>query len=902
MGTFREELRQEIDAFVARQKRAIPIDETLRIDLHCHDRESDVPDERIGRILRCPETWIETAAVVEALRRAGMDAVTITNHNNARSCYALLERGEDVLTGAEFTCTVPEHDARFHVLAYGFEPAQEERMQRLRRDIYRFAEFAAEHEIPTVLAHPLYFHTPRSASTVLLLEKLSLVFERFEALNGQRDTWQNLLLSAWVEGLDRERLETLSRRHGIDPRRSCREPFRKRMTGGSDCHMGLFVGRAGTLLRVPALASRLRAGERRSALALEALRGGELAPFGGYTCEEKLSASILDFVCQAALHLEDPGMLRLLLHQGGARDKLGAALAANLLFELRRHRFTIRFLRAFHEALHGKRPGFLLRRVIARPLRPVLEELDRVARGRQETPEAFEAAVREALPRIFHCFNLILAGRVAEKARKLGEPGAEAASAVELLDRLELPLGLRDLFAGASSPPRAAGPSTMSIARWSDGLPFPFLASLALAGVSFASCRALFRGRARLDEVARAVGRHRHPERALWLTDSFDDRNGVASTLRLLHAEVKRRDLPIDFAVCSSELDPDDHLLVFPPIAEFTTRYSPEQPFRVVDLLELSRRFVEGGYDRVVCSTEGAMGLVALYLKHALAVPATFYLHTDWLDFARRRLHLDRRNLDRVRRMLRAFYRQFDGIFVLNREHEEWLAGDTMRIPAERIRLTAHWVAEAFHPRLVARERAIAGLCPDERAVLYAGRLSEEKGVLELPAILRKVRARIPRARLVVAGAGPAELALRAAAPEAVFLGWLDPESLAKVYSAADVLLMPSRFDTFGCSILEAMSCGLPVVAYDVKGPRDLIVHGHSGLLGQSLSELARQVSRVLASTDLRVRLHLGARDRASEFEAESILAGLLGGLGLGPGAGPTRPRDDEEAELAALA
>ncbi len=82
-----------------------------------------------------------------------------------------------------------------------------------------------------------------------------------------------------------------------------------------------------------------------------------------------------------------------------------------------------------------------------------------------------------------------------------------------------------------------------------------------------------------------------------------------------------------------------------------------------------------GGYDRIVCSTEGPMGLVALFLKHAFEVPAWFFVHTDWMDFARTNLAWDRAAMSRLRRILRAFYHSYDGLFVLNAQMRDWFSG-----------------------------------------------------------------------------------------------------------------------------------------------------------------------------------------------------------------------------------
>ena len=75
----------------------------------------------------------------------------------------------------------------------------------------------------------------------------------------------------------------------------------------------------------------------------------------------------------------------------------------------------------------------------------------------------------------------------------------------------------------------------------------------------------------------------------------------------------------------------------------------------------------------------------------------------------------------------------------------------------------------------------------------------------------------------VIVGDGPARNALEETYPDAIFLGEKHGEELADIYAAADVFVFPSKTDTFGLVLLEALASGLPVAAFPVKGPRDVI-------------------------------------------------------------------------------
>ena len=116
--------------------------------------------------------------------------------------------------------------------------------------------------------------------------------------------------------------------------------------------------------------------------------------------------------------------------------------------------------------------------------------------------------------------------------------------------------------------------------------------------------------------------------------------------------------------------------------------------------------------------------------------------------------------------------------------------------------------------------------------VLYAGRLTREKGADLLADAFLAARARDPRLELYLAGGGPEEDALRARLGGAArFLGWLEGDALARAYADADLFLFCSQTDTFGQVVLEAQASGLPVVAVAAGGPAELIASGRTGVL-----------------------------------------------------------------------
>jgi glycosyltransferase involved in cell wall biosynthesis len=161
--------------------------------------------------------------------------------------------------------------------------------------------------------------------------------------------------------------------------------------------------------------------------------------------------------------------------------------------------------------------------------------------------------------------------------------------------------------------------------------------------------------------------------------------------------------------------------------------------------------------------------------------------------------------------------------------------------------------------------------------VLYAGRITREKGADLLADAFLRARARNPRLRLLLAGGGPEQEHLRERIGDgATFLGWLEGVALARAYASADIFLFPSRTDTFGQVILEAQASGLPVVAVAEGGPLSLIEDRVSGLLcAPEAGALARAVLELADSPPLRERLSRAGLTAVKGRTWERALAAL---------------------------
>ena len=877
---FRASLKAEFDEFTRHQAQRFDPENCLRIDFHCHDHNSDVPDELWGRILRLPETWLKTKKLVKVLRNNGSSVITVTNHNNARSCWALQDKGIDVLVGCEFTCFFPEYNLFIHVLTYGFTREQETVLNQKRQNVYDFLRYAASEDIPVILPHPLYLYSRNDRIDLCLFEKLAVLFSRFEVLNGQRDLWQSVLTLNWVQSLTREQVRAYGRKHDLNPADFGVDPDQpKVVTGGSDDHTGIFAGQCGSWLHVPNLRERLKT-QPASELALEALRKGDIAPFGTVGENQKLNIALLDYFAQVATKIKDPGLLRILLHRGSTWDKMGCFVVANLFLEMQKHKKTMKFFSFIHDALQGKKPTRFLKWQASKDYKVCITQLERIADSKRNNPDAFVDTVNDSIAELFAHLNHLIAKRVRKAAKHHEGATLKDFSTEELTRKLEIPSQLTTLFLGDGK--RQDNMSNVNLADILDSLSFPVLISTVLAGSTLASTRVLYQNRDLLNRFAHQLGRNEHSKRALYLTDTLLDKNGVSTSLSGKLKEAKRTNLPMDFLICHAEAEPEPHLHVVPPVADIDLHPFGEQSLRVPDVMAIARIFYEGGYDRIICSTEGPMALVALFLKQMFNVPGYFFMHTDWLDFIAHTTSLTQHERDRIRRLMRALYSQFDGVFVLNREHQQWLTGHEMQLAKEQVFLTAHHTAPRdLQIQPVRKPDLIPGATDNTPVLLIACRISREKGIFDLPEILQKARLSQPDLKIVIAGSGPDTAELQRALPEAIFVGWQTREQLAALHLGLDLFVFPSQFDTFGNVLLEAMTHGMPAVAYNCKGPKDIIQHQHSGYLADTKDDMASAITDFFAEHSDRSMLAKNARQRASEYQAEPIMRQFLTDMGL---------------------
>jgi glycosyltransferase involved in cell wall biosynthesis len=235
---------------------------------------------------------------------------------------------------------------------------------------------------------------------------------------------------------------------------------------------------------------------------------------------------------------------------------------------------------------------------------------------------------------------------------------------------------------------------------------------------------------------------------------------------------------------------------------------------------DVARRVEQDSPDFIHIATEGPIGLATRSYCLDSGRRFTTSYHTRFPEYIAARFPVP---LSWGYRFERWFHNAGTGVMAASSSLCDELTAQGIR----NLRLWSRGVdLNLFKPRAVDRFGMTRPL------FLYAGRVALEKNLeafLELD---------LPGTKAVVGG-GPQLEELKRRYPKAVFTGPKFGQDLAEHYASADVFVFPSLTDTFGNVLLEALACGVPVSAYNVMGPKDVVANGSVGILGDNLRESA---------------------------------------------------------------
>lgn len=301
-----------------------------------------------------------------------------------------------------------------------------------------------------------------------------------------------------------------------------------------------------------------------------------------------------------------------------------------------------------------------------------------------------------------------------------------------------------------------------------------------------------------------------HRLKVLIVTDAWTPQvNGVVRTLEMLGRDLRALGHEVRYAT------PEGRFTVpLPTYSEIRLAIFPRA--------SLEREFREFAPDAIHIATEGTLGLSARAICLKYDIPFTTSFHTRFPDYVRARFSFI--GEETIYNFLRWFHQPATAMMVATASLKRELESRDFR----NVRIWSRGVdTEQFRP--------IPGATlPYPKPIwLYVGRIAVEKNIEAF------LKLDLPGTKVVI-GDGPARHALEHAYPGARFLGPKTGEPLVDAYAASNVFVFPSRTDTFGLVILEALACGTPVAAYPVQGPLDVVNSAPVAVLDENLEKACR--------------------------------------------------------------
>jgi len=374
--------------------------------------------------------------------------------------------------------------------------------------------------------------------------------------------------------------------------------------------------------------------------------------------------------------------------------------------------------------------------------------------------------------------------------------------------------------------------------------------------------------------------------RIAYFTDAYLEVDGVANTARQFEAYARRQQLP--FLILHGGYDrerivhEDSITRVELPRSPLGFALDRKHEFDLAFLRHLFRAediIREFKPDVLHITGPSDVGILGAIVAHRLNIPLVGSWHTNIHEYAERRSlpllwFLPKRWRQRLAGNIREwsflvtgrFYRIPRVLMAPNRELIELLEKATHR-PCY---LMSRGVdTELFHPGRRTRQSG-------PFTIGYVGRITVEKNVESLIEIERALQAAgISDYRFLIVGQGASEELLRSNLQNADFTGVLQGEELAQAYANMDVFLFPSKTDTFGNVVLEAMASGVPALVTNHGGPQFIISAGVSGFVCGSTSEFVECLALLQQSQEMLETMRRKARKQAESASWDSVFAAV---------------------------
>ncbi|MFN3412123.1 MAG: glycosyltransferase, partial [Exilispira sp.] len=837
------------------------------------------------------ESYVDPFEIYKFAKSVGMDYVTITDHNSIDGILKLKEKKpDDTIIGVELTTYFPEDGVKIHLLVYNFEPEIFNQLNNLREDIYKLRDFILEKDLFYSVAHP--FYSMNKELNITHLEKLVLLFNNFEVINGGRNNEINSFTRKFLLSLNMEKMDYLIKKYGIQP--AGEKPWQKIFTAGSDDHTGLFVGTSYNYSIAKDIDEFLLSIKENRSLVYESSIGFESHAFQIL----KIASDFYKHKSQQKFNLADDNtndyeksngkITNNFNHNFSIYDNRNISLL-NLLFNKKdRNKNTIRLLINTINKLIFERKKLSLKEKIA---------FKNLLKQAKKKNDQLKIAILSFIITIDNLINYdinIISKELFETINSVIDISIK--KFIETITRKEENLDI------------------ITVIYKTVSLIIPLILSLPY----ISSVNHLWKDRKLIDKVNQIYFKDLNNtkedkntcmtdnrskfKKILWFTDTLIDLNGVSVTLQNIgnYSSKMKKDLQFITSLKKEELEKrklNFDIINFEPVASFTNDIYVTFEVKIPSILKIIEKVYDLNPDEIIISTPGPVGLAGLLASKILNIHSKMIFHTDFSKEAYEILK-DETFASIVDFLLRIICNLADEILANNNEYLRILKekgydssklkifkrGIDLNIFRKLSNIQSKNIDQMTNKSIVQninqiiesknnndkncfteineiKNNEIKNIEIDDFNIsnieidndfimLYTGRISKDKNLDFIIDIFKEIvreisresnrksieetKKEISKIKFIIAGDGPYLEELKRKYLDLdglIFTGMIENKDLVQYYSLADLFVFPSITDTFGMSVLEAAACGLPAIVSNIGGPKEIIKNNKTGFV-----------------------------------------------------------------------
>ncbi|MEA2067401.1 MAG: glycosyltransferase family 4 protein [Thermotogota bacterium] len=284
--------------------------------------------------------------------------------------------------------------------------------------------------------------------------------------------------------------------------------------------------------------------------------------------------------------------------------------------------------------------------------------------------------------------------------------------------------------------------------------------------------------------------------------------------------------------------------------------------------------------DIIHTHTEFSMWFQAMMVSRKFSLPMVHTMHTMYEEYIHYIPFLEYFASKTIKNWIKLICKNCEILVAPSQKMKNFLlnynAYKPIKIIPNGIDLSKFYRIENRNNKDIEKFRSRFNLNQNDKVLIFVGRLGKEKGIDILLYILKKLVKSNPKIKLLLVGDGPEKRNLKILSEElnitdnTIFTGYLNwPDEIRLAYNSSDAAIVASHTESFGLVVLEALACGLPVVALEDSSFHNLIIDGESGFLCKNREEMVEKTKDLISKPEKYKEMKQKARKTAEKFSVQ---------------------------------